>query len=261
MLLSVPPALDAGRMSTEDGTITLDQVLKKEKEVSERRAALEFRLRAAERVLSSTVPNFPPKLLCLHPVVYHDIDVEVPPERQRFARFCFVNYWITFGLIIWNIATSAAGFGTPDSAPSSTSWGTQFGVSFLYLLGIPGAFVVWYFSIYTALSKRMGSKYSLSFLGLVVAFIFNVFIAVGILGYGGCGWLFTVAASSTKANAAPMVMGLINSIGWSVQAGFFVYMIGKIKTFSVVDKIQKLEARRSAQAVPAPGAAGVNMPQ
>lgn len=223
-------------------SVTLDQVVAKERQLEVLRHELQVRSQRADAALARVMPNFPPKFLCIRPIVYHDITAEVIPERQRFAKAAFASYIALCVLILLNIIVALIGFATPNKASSTSgsAWGTHFGVSFLYLLGIPGAFMVWYFQIYTAITGGDPGKYTLASFGMFLGFCFDVFLAIGILKFGGCGWLYIVAAQTDKTNVVTTAVAIVTSASWSVHAVVFIWLWSRFRGYSAIDQVRAL---------------------
>lgn len=219
--------------------LTPEIIAAKEREIDVRRQQLQLRSQRVDNALAGAVPNFPPKFLCIEPIVYHNIAAEVPLERQPLAKVNFAVYITLCVMILLNIIAALIGFATPSTGDTKI-WGTHFGVSFLFLLGIPGAFVSWYFVIYTAISKGNSGKYSLAKFGICLGFLFDVYIAIGIFGFGGCGWLYVVAAQSEKSNVATTIVSVINSCLWCAHACTFVYLWSKLRIYCLVDEAKEL---------------------
>lgn len=224
------------------------------------RHELNMRSQRADAALTAVLPNFPPQFLCIRPIVRHDIVGDIIPERQRFAKISFASYIALCVLVVVNIIAAVIGFASPqkDNAGSKSTWGTHFGVSFLYLLGIPGAFMLWYFPLYTGLAKGNSGKYTLAAFGVFLAFCFSAFMAVGIFGFGGCGFLFVVAAQTDKTNPATTIVGIIVAVGWAAHAVLFLYIWPKMRKCAAIDQVRALgmdvvPAGTSNRAVPAPG--------
>lgn len=212
----------------------------KERQLEVLRHELQIRNQRADASLASVTPNFPPRFLCIRPVVYHDIMAEVAPERQRFAKVTFGAYLAICILIPLNIIAALIGFATPNkpSADSGSTWGTHFGVSFLYLLGVPGAFMVWYYQVYSGITKGESGTYTQATLGVFLGFAFDVFMAIGIFGFGGCGWLYIVAAQTDKSNVATTAVSVITSVAWSAHACVFLYIWPMLRRFSAIDQVR-----------------------
>ncbi|EAN84219.1 hypothetical protein C3747_1g328 [Trypanosoma cruzi] len=205
--------LEANSYSTPPN-LTLAMVEAKEKELEERRESIRRRQRSIAAEVGPP-PNFPPAFLCIRPQVYHNIKEQVPVHLQRFMYTLCALYICLIVMIIYNIACAFVNFLMGGST-------MQFALSFLYLLGIPGAFVVWYYNVYCATKDSSQSRKLMSYFGLLVGLIFDVWMAVGLSGFGGCGWIITLGLTH---NAPVFIPFLISSILWSLHGAIFFIML------------------------------------
>lgn len=234
--------------------ITMEKLLEKEREVKERAAEIARREREVRLALQRMQPNWPFKFLCINPVVYHDIVSEIPTERVSFVKWCYGNYFATILFILFNIVCALAAMTTSNvdfsGGGSPPNYGAHLGASFLYVIGIPLAFIVWYFPIYKAAGTGQRGKYNLAFLGTTIAFLYNLFMALGFVGYGGCGWLFALSCRNNKSGSTAFIMSAICALMWSVQAAFFLGVIMRLRGYSVQDQINGLTGRAAPSAGP-----------
>ncbi|KAG5467617.1 hypothetical protein CUR178_01262 [Leishmania enriettii] len=187
-------------------TITEWMVLEKERQNAARREALNIRSRRVSHLVEPD-PNFPPECCCVKPIIYHNIREQVPIAQQRFMYILAGLYVTLIALIIWNIVAAVVAF----IFGGSTS---HFGLSFLYLLGLPGAWIAWYYNVYCAIVYSSRPRQLLALLGLLIGVGFDVWMAVGVIGFGGCGWFY---ALSLRGKVAPFVLVLLSAILWSLH--------------------------------------------
>ncbi|AYU83284.1 membrane trafficking protein [Leishmania donovani] len=187
-------------------TITEAMVLEKERQNAARRDALNKRSQNVSR-LAEPEPNFPPECCCVKPVIYHNIREQVPVTQQRFMYILAGLYVTLMALIIYNIVAALVAFALGGSA-------LHFGLSFVYLLGLPGAWISWYYNVYCAIVYASRSRQLIALLGLLVGVVFDVWMTIGITGFGGCGWIY---ALSLTRNVAPFVLVLISAILWPLH--------------------------------------------
>jgi hypothetical protein len=231
--------------------VTMEKVLEKEQEVASRMAQLKERQTQVIQAFMQLQPNWPPKCCCIEPIVYHDIDRAVPTDRIPFVKFSYGNYFMTIFLILYNIAAAITGVMT-DNAPGNTddtSYQVHLGIACMFLLGIPGAFLVWHFQVYQA-TQIFGTlnRYGTAYLGLFIGFCFAVFNTLGLVGYGGCGWLYANNMSKKKVSQAAFYVVLIGAIFWSAQCLIFVVMFFKLRRYHNEDKANR------------PSIAGIKLP-
>jgi hypothetical protein len=220
-------------------TATMDTLMQKEREVAARMQDLKQRQERVLQELQSLRPNWPPQFCCIGPVVYHDISRAVPADRIGYAKSSYTTYFITIFVIFYNIICAIAAFASEGKDGDKTPYAEQMGVSLVHLLGIPGAFLVWHFQVYKAVQPRgQLTRYGTAYLGICIAFVYNVFMAVGLPGYGGCGFLFAFACKQYKTSAAPFYMSLICAIIYCGLCIYFIFSFFRLRKYHRQDKSQ-----------------------
>ncbi|CAN4087211.1 unnamed protein product [Withania somnifera] len=208
----VNPFADGG--STDD--IPLDSakdLKKKEKELQAKEADLRRReqevkkredaLAGAGAVLEKR--NWPPFL----PIIHHDIANDIPIHLQKLQYVAFTTLLGLTGCLLWNfIAITGLWFKGGDL-------GAWF-FSVIYILGVPGAYFLWYHPLYRAMRTDSLLNFGWFFFCYVVHIIFCVLAAVAppfvFQAYSMTGFLN--AFSIIGANS---IIGILFFIG----AGFF----------------------------------------
>lgn len=185
--------------------ITEDMVLAKERENAEKAKELQKRSTEVNSDLGPE-PNFPPECCCIKPMIYHNIKLQVPKPQQRFMYILAGLYLSLLVLILYNIVAALVNFILGGSA-------TMFGFSFLYLLGIPGAWITWYYNIYVAVTAASRPRQVLGLFGLFIGFAFDAWMAVGV-AFGACGWIAAIRAISKVPN---FVLLLVSAILWTLH--------------------------------------------
>ena len=232
------PPPQPGAMGAASDAMTMEKLIEKEREVEQRMAALRERQGVVMQALKSLQPNWPGHCLCIGPIVYHDIDEAVPQDRKSFAKTSYGNYFFTIFLLCYNLIVAIAGIASENSsAGDETEYGLHLGISFVHMLGIPGAFMVWHFQIYKAV-QTIGplNRYSVAFLGVVIALLYDCFMAVGVTAYGGAGWMYAFTLKDKKVSKVPFYMCLVCAVFWTGQAIFFLYFIYKLSSYKSIDK-------------------------
>eukprot|EP00760_Papus_ankaliazontas_P034044 PhM_4_TR6910/c0_g1_i1/m.28211/K19995/SCAMP; secretory carrier-associated membrane protein len=212
----------------------------REKDLEAREAELSRRERDLRLLEERQRPNFPPKFLCIQPVVRHDIDQTIPPARAGFMRMLFGFYYIASLVLVFNLACTIAAAASPSKDNSSSSFMTQFGVSVVHLLGIPGAFILWYYPTYTALGT--GKSYFVCQVGLTVAFFYHLFMALGIMGYGAAGWLFAFTVKDEKEGGVAFGMALVCAFLFTSATGYLAWVFVRVRKYSLEDKATSIAA-------------------
>lgn len=194
--------------------ITEQMVLEKEQQNAARRAAINKRIEKAAHA-SDPDPNFPPECCCIKPLIYHNIREQVPVPQQRFMYILAGLYLTLVIIIIYNIVAAVVAFVFGGNA-------MHFGLSFLYLLGLPGAWMVWYYNVYCAIVYASRPRQLLAMLGLLLGVAFDAWMAVGVTGFGGCGWLY---AFSLTSKVVPFALVLVSAILWSLHGAAMLVML------------------------------------
>lgn len=222
---------------------TMEKLVAKEREVAAKLQNLKDRQQKALQLLDQIQPNWPGHFLCISPVVFHKIDKAVPPDRIGYAKSSYTNYFITIFLICFNIICAIAAFAseTKESREDKVEYGKQLGTSFVHILGIPGAFVVWHYQVYLAVQPRGPlTRYGVAYLGLFIALLYNIFMAVGYSGYGACGLLFAFHLKDYKKSQVPFYLALVCGLLFAFQFIYFVFSIFRLRKYHRQDKAQLL---------------------
>ena len=238
---------------------TLEQLRDKERELDRRFQELQRREMNVRSALQQTEPNFPRKLLCIRPLVVHSIESDLAVDRQPFVRRCYYACYWNAVLLLYNTATAAAVVSSADSSNAVRSpldWAQHFSLSLIHLVGMAGAFVVWYFPVYRACSSRLESNYNVAYLGVFAAFVYSVFMTVGVVKNGGCGFLFSAAVMRGKASSNVGLLCLVCSVMWLLHALFFCYVFVRLRQLRADDvqtSIQQVPVATVTHPPPAPG--------
>jgi len=234
------PAVQQGARDIANAAVgvTMDNLVSKEREVSARMQNLKERQQQVLQALESLRPNWPGHFLCIGPVVYHNIEKAIPADRIGYAKASYSCYYFTILILVYNLICCIAAVASENKSSSSTSYTGQMVASVIHLLGIPGAFIVWHYQIYTAIQPRGPlSRYGKAYLGLVVAILYNAFMTVGLSGYGGAGFLFATDLKDSKTSSAPYYMSIVCGLCWLLQGIFFVLSgLFRLRRFHNQDK-------------------------
>ncbi|KAK7200909.1 membrane- trafficking protein [Novymonas esmeraldas] len=196
-------------------TVTEAMVLEKEQQNAARRDALNKRSQKVSHAAEPD-PNFPPECCCVKPLIYHNIREQVPVPQQRFMYILAGLYIVLMILIVYNIVAALVAFIMGGSA-------MHFGLSFLYLLGLPGAWITWYYNAYCAIVYSSRPRQLLALLGLLLGVAFDAWMAVGVTGFGGCGWIY---AFTIMSHTVPFALVLVSAILWSLHGvALFLMML------------------------------------
>lgn len=207
-------------------TITEEMVAAKEQQNAERRKEIIKRSGTVAKE-AEPEPNFPPECCCIKPLIYHNIREQVPVPQQRFMYILCGLYLTLIVLILYNIVAAFVCFILGGSA-------MHFGLSFLYLLGLPGAWVLWYYNVYIATTESSRPRQVLAIFGLFLAVAFDAWMAVGVPGFGGCGWIVCI----TNVGAiVRFILLLVAAILWTLHG--LVMLVMMIRYWKVSSDLLK----------------------
>jgi hypothetical protein len=207
-----------------------NDALEQERQLAEQASRLEKYERQLNAHFRNDAPNFPPKCCCFDSIVFHDITADVFPARQKFVKGAYTNWYLTILFLVYNAALAITmmfldpleGKEKPEEIQSHLA------IAVVMLLGIPLSFVLWYWPLYKACSTGASGQHIMSYIGLFVAIIFNIIVAVGPMGFGGCGFLYGFTIKDKLGND-PFYPCLINAFVYSVQCGYFMFLFYRMK--------------------------------
>jgi len=183
-------------------------------------------------------PNFPRHCMCIKPQVYHNIEAELSqtPDRKPYLKKMYANYYITCGLLVLQCIAALIGFCSPDKEDKEASLGSHFGFSIVYLIGIPGAFVVWYWPLYVALTQRNVMRYRMCHVGIFFAGAYAAYMAVGVVGHGGSGIFFSMEVFDNKDSEFAGILALIVAGMWILEVPFLLWAYCRMRRYFDEDK-------------------------
>lgn len=218
-----------GMTDAEKEQVELAQRWKNALEEEKRLNDLEQHVVAGEQATARVVeqPNFPPKFLCLKPLVYHNI-AALPASRQRMVTVAYYNWIAVCVLLVVNMGVSIGVGFAPFRAdlvePVEFNKGLNTVLAIVYLIGIPLSFIFWYWRVYTACSTGRPGEHIVALFGLIVAFAWALFAFAGPVSYGVSGIALAVHIGKTRARGvvAPVAVVLVM---WLCEAGLVGYLI------------------------------------
>ncbi|KAL7701709.1 SCAMP family [Lotmaria passim] len=198
-------------------------------------------------------PNFPPKFLCIRPLVFHKI-AAVPQARRLFVTMAFWDWVAVCIILVANCPITIA----CNYAPWLPKWdkdrsddikhGLNLVLACVYLVGIPLSFFIWYWPIYQGNFKQYPNQHVLAMSGLIIALAQAIFAFVGPCSYGFCGVLSSKWVGKTRKSGVVAPMAIVTAL-WGAQAIFTCYMI--VQEFIYYRKdLAVRRALRRQQAVP-----------
>ncbi|CCW70888.1 unnamed protein product [Phytomonas sp. Hart1] len=230
-------------ISDEEKTrVSLERRWKRTLAEEERLNELERRLDEAEQQNHGLAlePNFPPRFLCLRPVVYYSLD-QVPDSRRRVVYMAYWNWIALIILLVLSAIVSIAVQYTPLKRGKVNKIDKTANIIFalLSLFGIPLSFFVWFWPVYRSCSTGNPSKYHMTFLGLTIALAHALLEFFGPLSFGMSGIILSLHISQSR--------GLLCAI--PVVILLFLWLFESIVLFFIIIKIfifyrKDLDARR-----------------
>jgi len=224
---TVPEAKIGQTKNSHESTRPVEQprgdISERERALKEREEQLrrrEAELGMVEREIKHLKPNWPFEWYAIE---YHDIDEEIPSGKKAMMKRLYMNLLMTWGALFINwIAMLGIWFSGDQSGPSYTLWGT------MYLIGIPGAWKLWYRPIYFAYRD----KTTLRYFCFVISFAFHCFfVVVMALGLPNCaaGGLMTMVQQFAVGNPKSAFVTFLAMIGWGATAILSVLNFKKVQ--------------------------------
>ncbi|KAJ3214441.1 Protein kinase alk2 [Dinochytrium kinnereticum] len=194
---------------------------RKEQELKAREAKLAER---EKTVGTFKPPNFPP----FRPLVYHDIQNDIPEQARWLVKRLFMAWWLSTATYVMNFAAAFALL-----IVKAESSGGTFGLALIIMLiGIPVSFVFWYqplyFNFLTTKPAGVKTDRSISFFLFFFNFSFHLavsaLLAVGIPGWGGAGVIYCLSQLGSQ-----LAVGVLCAISSSLFIFEVVYGLWQIK--------------------------------
>jgi hypothetical protein len=162
-------------------------------------------------------PNFP----SCKPIVYHNIEEDIP-EQGRWLVTRFFLAWKSMNRLsliivacftyILNMAGAIALLAT-----QSESAGANFGIALAFmLLGVPLSFAFWYRSIYVGVKHDRSVSFMLFYFNFGIHLAAMTILAIGVPGWGGAGFIYMISSFGRNEVGAG-VMCLLGFIALSLQ--------------------------------------------
>jgi secretory carrier-associated membrane protein len=167
------------------------ELAQKENELKLREAELRNQQAKVNNALATgKMKNFP----WIWPVMYHNIEEEVPTEHKRACRALFWGWKATVATLFINMATCLVML--MAHAQGINTAASDLGASIVYfvMVGV-GSLYLWYRPVYSAFIRNSGLYYYVYFLFNGIQIAFNFYMFVGIPGtlldvvHLVCGWM------------------------------------------------------------------------
>ncbi|NWR80028.1 SCM5A protein, partial [Probosciger aterrimus] len=175
--------------------------------------------------IAEKVNNFPPlpKFIPLKPCFYQDFDAEIPPQHRTMAKRLYYLWMLNsitlavnlVGCLAWLIGGGGA---------------VNFGLAILWLiLFTPCSYVCWFRPIYKAFKTDSSFSFMAFFFTFMAQLVISIIQAVGIPGWGVCGWIAAISFFGTNVGSA--VVMLIPTVLFTGMAVFSFIALTMVHKF------------------------------
>ncbi|KAI8610764.1 scamp family-domain-containing protein [Chytriomyces sp. MP71] len=209
---SAAPGAGAGDLRTREDELRRreEALLARESQVREQEAAL--------RAHGLHPPNWPP----FYPLIYHDIDTEVPAASRPIVHKIFKYWSYTVGVLVVNMVACL----TILASHSTTTGGADFGSSLISTFTITAlSFFAWYRPVYTAFSKDSSLFFYIFLLFEGLHILYAAYMAVGLPG-SGAGGMINLLSVLTDGKYISAAFCIAATAGWMSDAlfGFWIWV-------------------------------------
>jgi len=161
----------------------------------------------------------------LYAITYHSIKKEIPQQHQTFIRNHYRIVKLTIFTLFWNFCVVAILY--LDNANGVTSTHLLWSVIYA-VFGIPGAWKLWYRSIFKAVKAEKSFKFLQYFVFGGAHTIFSLVACIGVVQTSLCGFLMMLDAM--KLGTGYAICALICFALWIVVALSSVVMFRRTWT-------------------------------
>nr|XP_051690509.1 secretory carrier-associated membrane protein 5 [Oryctolagus cuniculus] len=179
----------------------------------------------AGAIMAEKVNNFPPlpKFIPLKPCFYQDFEADIPPQHLNMTKRLYYLWMLNSVTLAVNLVGCLAWLIGGGGA-------TNFGLAFLWLiLFTPCSYVCWFRPIYKAFKTDSSFSFMAFFFTFMAQLVISIIQAVGIPGWGVCGWIATIAFFGTNVGSA--VVMLIPTVMFTAVAVFSFIALSMVHKF------------------------------
>ncbi|XP_011946319.1 PREDICTED: secretory carrier-associated membrane protein 5 [Cercocebus atys] len=176
-------------------------------------------------IMAEKVNNFPPlpKFIPLKPCFYQDFEADIPPQHLSMTKRLYYLWMLNSVTLAVNLVGCLAWLIGGGGA-------TNFGLAFLWLiLFTPCSYVCWFRPIYKAFKTDSSFSFMAFFFTFMAQLVISIIQAVGIPGWGVCGWIATISFFGTNIGSA--VVMLIPTVMFTVMAVFSFIALSMVHKF------------------------------
>jgi len=226
-----PPPYTPSSAAAAQASAAAEDLRRRQVELEAKEAELARKEQEMQRAMQGQIRqnNFPPlpAVCCVQPCFYQDFNVDIPLEFQRIVKTGYYIWMAYCGLLVINMFGAMGYFiGTVSSGATNQS-GVTFGLSILYLLLFtPCSFVCWYRPLYKAFRSDSSFNFFLFFFIFFFQFCVTVLQAIGIDGWGFCGWITGAQAMASQLPVAVyVIIFIVASFFTALAVVFFICLI------------------------------------
>jgi secretory carrier-associated membrane protein len=185
---------------TEDDLVAREEALRqREAEMGKREADL----RVKEAQISGLKPNNWPFPCKPFNWTYHSIPDDIPAPAQSLVKHLYVMCILTWiGIFIGTLALLVA---LEDPSYSFSLW------VIVQVVGIPGAWVLWYRSIYYGISRRSNLRWLCFFAAFFCHVVYSGMNVLGLPSNQFAGIFFAI---SRKDHPVTLIFTIVNTVFW-----------------------------------------------
>ncbi|KAJ3061391.1 hypothetical protein HDU98_002708 [Podochytrium sp. JEL0797] len=216
---SVPatPGVPTTTTGTSDFAAKEAELRRREEALASREQEIQNQ-EAALRAHGLHPPNWPP----FYPIIYHDIDVEVPAASRPLTAKIYKFWLATVCVLAFNMIACL----TILASHSTTTGGADFGGALIYTFTITAcSFFAWYRPIYTAFSKDSSLFFYIFLLFEGLHILFAAYMTVGLPGSGSAG-IINLLSVLTDGKYISAVFCVVATVAWGADAlfGFWIWV-------------------------------------
>lgn len=206
--------------------ITLDDIIKREKELEEREA----KIRDLEKKVSDARANG--TTMDLHPRNYPLLlrwyryypDEEIPGDARAIMKMLYVMHYVLGVLLLFNsVCCFCTLVGGGGGVPKSPTTLVILSVAYLILL-FPCSFGLIIMSLYKALSQQSAPRYVLFLLNYLGLCAFIVFLCLGLGNFGSLGYINAINLLSQSKGKWVGGLAIFYSAVMSLFLAFIIYL-------------------------------------
>jgi len=207
------------------------ELKRREEDINRRESAM---LSKEKSITNTRKNNWPPiKILCIHPILYHNIKEDIPEDTQRLIKRAYVGWFMTIWCYFYNFFTELSALFASGSVGS-------FVLSIIFFLfNVPLSLFV-YRILYQAARRGKPILYVAYFVLIWVEFVIFAFMGIGLSSWGG-GGLF-LAIKEFQANQKVVgIFSIICLVFWSLLFlyHFFLVWIPAVRQYRAIGGFRK----------------------